>query len=282
MSTKVQIVVEGHDRASKVSALMASLHSQLLPGVTISYLTGCIGDPGPADFQVWHFEGENHFQLRSRLPELVGDCEWVVLLEDHNAIDGDWIPAILDAVDRAHADTQIVVGPLSNKRSTEPWSWASFLVGSGLHWAPRPLVPIPPNRFNCAIRRSIFGSARLEEGEFEFQTLPGMIGQTELAPDMVVDHIQHQTITSALQHHWCNGRAAATLFPGGRPQALMHIKIMGTKRTTVVRDAIRAHPERAQLPPGTNARIFCLCLMHAAGCWWGTTFGTGRAAWELE
>lgn len=281
MSCKVRIVIEGHEPVTKVEGIMKDLQDTLRPGVEICYLTGCLGDPGSADFRIWHFPGENHFQMRARLPELVGECEWVALMEDHNVIDIDWVAAVLKAVDQASPTTNLIQGPVSNLRSTEPWSWASFLFGSALLWAPSPPEPVSPNRFNCAIRRSAMGTERWRVGGFEYAFVPSLASQMEFVPQLVLDHVQRQTMASAVEHHWSNGCAAASLFPGGRSQALEHCKMMVTRRTSVVMEAARAQPTH-RLPPLTQARVFALCLAHAAGCYYGLVLGSGKSAWRLE
>ncbi len=290
MTTKITVCFAGNEGIAKVRGMLDSITQQWVEGMRICYLTGIEQDSGsyphPA-VEIAHHPGENIFQLRTRLPKVAGDCDWVVLLEDHNTIGPGWVQGILEAIASAEDDTKILIGQATNVETTSPWSWASFLTSSGFHWYPTADRPVLPTLYNCAVRRAVLGTERWATGEYEFNILAEIALKAQAAPSMVLDHRQHHTMLSAIEHHWHNGRAAGALLaelklPGQKPRYYTHVRNVLTQRWPALRDILLTHPKKNLYPSSTAAKVRVLVWAHIAAALWGGWFGGGRSFWRLE
>lgn len=270
--------------------MLDAITQQYVDGMRVCFLTGLEGDPGsyphPA-VAIAHFPGDNIFQLRSRLPEVVGDCDWLILLEDHNAIGPDWIQGVFQAIASAKPDTRILIGQATNKETTSNWSWASFLTSSGFHWYPMADRPVLPTLYNCAVRRELLGTERWNTGEYEYNILGELALKAQAAPTMELDHQQNHTMFSALAHHWHNGRVAGALLadnklPGQNARYYTHAKNVLTLRWPALKDILQTHPKRDMFPKNTVAMVRLLVFTHTVATLWGGWFGGGRSFWYLE
>jgi hypothetical protein len=236
--------------------------------------------------RVYHYPDESVFHLRSRIPELAGECEWVVILEDHNLIDDSWIENIRSAMDRCGPDVSILVGTATNERSTDAWSWANFISVLGFHWAPMIQTPLEPLGFNVAIRRSLLGNGRLAVGQYESEIVPAAMKAAHADPGFPVDHMQFRRFPEVIYYHWCNGRATGAgmrdFSKRGSSLVRDHARDTTFVRQKRLRAVLRNHPLRDQLPRGTRLRMQLLALAHSLGALYGGRFGAGRSWFALE
>jgi hypothetical protein len=241
-----------------------------------------IGD----SIRVSHFPGESVFHLRSRISALARDCEWVVILEDHNLVDESWPGLVKSALDRCDPGTSVVVGAATNTRSTDKWSWANFLCVLGFHWAPEIRTPLEPCVFNIALKRALLGRERLALGQYEIEIVPLAMKAAQPDPSFPIDHMQFRRFPQVVYYHWCNGRVTGAgmreFTPNGMRHVYDHAHNTSFLRQRLLREALRRHPLKAELPRGTTMRTQLLAVAHSLGALYGGRFGVGRAPWALE
>lgn len=235
---------------------------------------------------VSHFPGESVFHLRSRIPALAGNCEWVVILEDHNLIEESWPKHIQAALERCEPGVTALIGTATNTRSTDKWSWANFLCVLGFHWSPEIRVPLEPLGFNVALRRSLLGREGLALGQYEYEIVPKAMQAARPDPSFPVDHMQFRRFPEVVYYHWCNGRVTGAgmreFMSGGKRHVYKHARNTTFLRQRILRKVVRSHPLRADLPGGTCLRTQLLAIAHSLGAIYGGWFGVGRAPWALE
>jgi hypothetical protein len=235
--------------------------------------------------QLERFPGETPFELRRRVPELAGDAQWLLLLEDHNRVDRTWLEQALAAMRAAPADVTTVRGGADNRTSTDAWSWANFLMVLGFHWTPFQGESPEPCFFNVALRRDRLPTARLQVGEFEVSSLSAL-EERQSQGDFSVDHVQFRRAPGVFFYHWCNGRVTGAAMrqhhPNGWRHVMRHARRIAGKRVRRLADVAHRHPAAERLPPGTLTRVALLSLCHAAGALYGGAFGRGDAARYLE
>jgi len=233
-----------------------------------------------------HYPGESVFHLRSRIPALAGECEWVVILEDHNLIDDSWVANIRSALDRCGPDVSMLVGAATNERSTDAWSWANFISVLGFHWAPVIQKPLEPLGFNVAIRRSLLGRERLAVSQYESEIVPKAMKTARADAEFPVDHMQFRRFPEVLYYHWCNGRATGAGMRDFTAKGLQHVRDHARNTSFIhqkrLRAVLRKHPLRDRLPRGTRVRMQVLALAHSLGALYGGRFGPGRSWFALE
>jgi hypothetical protein len=247
-----------------------------------------IGDRAQIDqaVKVSHYPGESVFHLRSRIPALADDCEWIVILEDHNIIDASWPGLVQAALDRCEPDVSALIGSATNTRSTDNWSWANFLCVLGFHWAPEIRTPLEPLGFNVALRRSLLGRDVLALGQYEYEIVPQVMQAARPDPSFPVDHMQFRRFPEVAYYHWCNGKVTGAgmreFAAEGMGHVYDHAHNTTFRRQRLLRQVLKRHPLRAQLPRGTALRTQLLAVAHSLGAIYGGWFGPGKAPWALE
>jgi len=235
---------------------------------------------------VSHYPGESVFHLRSRIPALAGNCEWVVILEDHNLIEETWPTKVQAALQRCDPDDMAIIGAATNTRSTDEWSWANFICVLGFHWSPEIGTPLQPLGFNVAFRRSMFGHERLALGQYEHEIVPRAMRAARPDRSFPVDHMQFRRFPEVVYYHWCNGRVTGAgmrkFMKGGKRHVYKHAHNTTFPRQRTLREVMRSHPLGAELPGGTSIRAQLLAVAHSLGAIYGGWFGVGRAPWALE
>lgn len=285
--TLVHLFVVTGDPLSKIGGILRELASPP-PEAAVTVLSGCtITDdalklPG---IRLARFPGETPLELRRRVPELAGDAEWVLLLEDHNHVDRAWLDLALASIAAAPSDATTVRGGVDNLTSTDPWSWANFLMVLGFHWTPCQRESHEPLFFNVALRRACLHSGRLDVGEFEIKSLIAL-EERPAAGDFPVDHVQFRRPPDVFFYHWCNGRVTGAAMrrhhPDGWWHVLRHARRVAGERIRQLAEVVRSHPSAERIPRGTLARVAMLSVCHAAGAVYGGAFGRGDAARHLE
>ena len=280
------LVVTG-DPLEKIAPVMRELACPP-PAVQVTIVSGCADtddELGLAGVQLVRFPGETPLELRRRVPELAGDAEWVLLLEDHNRVDRAWLDRALASIAAAPTDATTVRGGADNLTSTDPWSWANFLMVLGFHWTPLQRQSLEPLFFNVALRRARLLRDRLDVGEFEIKALTALEEQPA-AGDFPVDHVQFRRAPGVFFYHWCNGRVTGAVMrrhhPDGWRHVLRHACRIAGERVRQLAVVVRRHPSAALLPVGTLTRVAMLSVCHAAGAIYGGAFGIGNAARHLE
>lgn len=289
----LHIVISTADGPEKCDRALAALLPDLGVGdVRLTLLHG--GSASPDTLRRWagtpvelrHFPGETVWHLRRRLPELVSDCEWLLLLEDHNQPLPGWLPALREVLARTPAGTTAVLGATSNLTSTEPWSWANFLTVQCFHWTPQLSIPVRPLPFNAAFRRRLLPSGPWTLGYFETQVMRTLMRQATGDAGFPVDHIQHRPFPGVLRYHHANGRATGAYLRQHAATPARHLGIhllhVLLQRPWQAFQQTRHHPLAGSLPRGTRARMYALSIAHAAGAVHGFLRGEGRALELLE
>lgn len=285
--TLIHLFVVTGDPLAKINDVLREL-ADPPPEVDVTIVSGCaIADDaeGLRGIRFARYPGETPLELRRRVPELAGDAEWVLLLEDHNHVDRDWLNRALASIATAPAHATTVRGGADNLTSTDPWSWANFLMVLGFHWAPLQSDAQEPLFFNVALRRARLLSSRLEVGEFEIKALTTLEEQPT-AGNFPVDHVQFRRFPGVFFYHWCNGRMTGAVMRQHHPDGWRHVlrhaqRVTGT-RIHQLAEVVRRHPSANRLPAGTLTRVAMLSLCHAAGALFGIAFGMGNAARHLE
>lgn len=289
-SVVFQVFVVSQEPVSKVQRLTEELARAPSRDFLMDVLTGAqaAGDATIPDERVavWHFPGESVFHLRSRIPTLAGDADWIVILEDHNLIYPGWPDDVTDALRGADPATSMLIGAATNQRSTDAWSWANFLSVLGFHWAPCIQTPLEPLSFNVAIRRDALPKGRFELGAYEALFVPRLMPGARPAPGFPVDHVQFRRFPEVIYYHWCNGRVTGAFMrqfaDAGFGKVWSHAKNTSFQRQKRLRRVIRSHPGNHELPRYTCARLQLLAFAHSLGALHGGVRGTGRAPWALE
>ena len=233
------------------------------------------------DFHV--FPGESVFQLRARLPTLLKESSWVVVLEDHAMPMPGWLDGITHAIRNADQDTLSFTGTAANETSTSPWSWANFLFNFWHHWHPTAADQLPGTVATTVFRRDLVGSRALRIHQFE-NFIVGRCGPA--INSFPVNHTQVTTWWVATTHVFDNGRVAGSalrrnsLSPSTELRAMVRWVVGGRNRE--ISSALREHPRAAELPPGTMMRVRWIGWCHSSGAIFGAIFGGGRAHKRLE
>jgi hypothetical protein len=285
--TLVHLFVVTGDPLAKINHVLHEL-ADPPPEVEVTIVSGCaITDdaqelPG---IRFARYPGETPLDLRRRVPELAGDTEWVLLLEDHNHVDRAWLNRALASIAAAPVHATTVRGGAENLTSTDPWSWANFLMVLGFHWAPLQSQAHEPLFFNVALRRARLLTKCLEVGEFEIKALTALEEQPT-AGNFPIDHVQFRRVPGVFFYHWCNGRMTGAVMrqhhPDGWRHVLRHARRVAGTRIQQLTEIVRRHPSAHRLPVGTLTRVAMLSLCHAAGALFGGAFGIGDAARHLE
>ena len=247
-----------------------------------------IGDLKRIDksIRVSHFPGESVFHLRSRIPALARNCEWIVILEDHNLVDNSWPGLVKSALDRCDPGVAVIIGAATNTRSTDKWSWANFLCVLGFHWAPEIQTPLEPLGFNVALKRAMLGQKRFALGQYESEIVPLAMKSAQPDPSFPVDHMQFRCFPEVVYYHWCNGRVTGAgmrkFTPGRMSHVYDHANNTCFRRQRLLREILQRHPLKGELPRGTTMRMQLLAVAHSLGALFGGWFGVGRAPWALE
>jgi hypothetical protein len=277
------------DPLAKLDAPLASLRRQRAGDVRVTVVSGHVfeaDDASPGDIEFLRFPGESPLQLRRRIPEIAAAASWIVVLEDHNHLHERWLSDLRRALLAAPAEATAVVGGSDNRTSTDPWSWANFLLVQGFYWTPCQ-QPLPePLFFNVAFRRELIPPRRYALGEFEVLANKDMMSQASFVSAFPVNHVQFRKFPSVLHYHWCNGRTTGAMMarnaPDGFRHVLRHARRVAGARLRSLAQVIRSHPKAGLLPGGTMARIRVLAFCHAAGTLAGGLLGEGRTPWRLE
>jgi hypothetical protein len=283
----INLVLVTADPLAKVADVLAALIDRPAD-VQLTVVSGCAADlsePGMTGARLLRFPGETPFDLRRRLPEVVGDAEWLLLLEDHNHLDRSWLERLRQAVATAAPGVRMIRGGADNRTSTDRWSWANFLMVLGFHWTPWQADAPEAMFFNVAFRRSLLPAGPMEAGEFEVRVM-ARLAEECTAGDFPIDHVQFRQFPGILLYHWCNGRVTGAAMrrhhQDGWWQVLRHARRVVGERVRLLAAHVGRHPRGASLPSGTLARVAALSACHAAGALWGGLAGAGDAARRLE
>jgi hypothetical protein len=283
----LDLVLVTADPLAKIKPVIAMLIDRPAD-VQLTVVSGCATDldePAMARVRLLRFPGETPFDLRRRLPDVVGDAEWLLLLEDHNHLDRSWLERLKDAVATAAPGVRMIRGGADNRTSTDRWSWANFLMVLGFHWTPRQADAPEAMFFNVAFRRSVLPACSLAVGEFEVRVM-ATLAEESTAGDFPIDHVQFRRFPGVLLYHWCNGRVTGAAMRrhhrDGWWQVLRHARRVVGERVRLLATHVAGHPHATSLPGGTLARVAALSACHAAGALWGGLAGPGDAARHLE
>jgi len=286
----LHIVIVSHDPPSKVAPILDILRDHASPVFGITVLTSDETPPGPSlrhDFVSFrHCPSQSIFQMRALIPALVGECDWVVILEDHNHPSEAWATTLPHVLTEQPTEVQLVIGTLTNRQSISSWCWANFIAVLGAHWHPVTLTPVEMLVFNTAIRRACLGYARLPFGAFENQLMPQLLGSAYVSDQIPVDHYQPTGFVKATLSHWRNGKTTGDIIrqreDSWLTSLMAHSAFTLSKRYLRITRGLRRNPNAKDLPSGTIERVFYLSVVHVAGAIYGGLFGAGRAPWKLE
>ena len=277
------------DPLKKIEPIIARLLSDNPEDILVTIVSGRAAEADerePHGVQVMRFPGESVLHLRQRIPEIIGDAQWVILLEDHNHIDDGWLSDLRRTLAEAPEHVTAIMGGADNRTSMDPWSWANFIMVLGLHWAPCAQPPAEPLYFNVAFRRGMFPAKRFALGEFETEALARLMTCDSSATPFPIDHVQYRAFPGVLYYHWCNGRMSGAIMRQNTKDGYRHVtrhalRVVG-KRMRLLEKIVKTHPKAGKLPPGTIIRTRILAVCHAAGALAGGIIGYGGAPWQLE
>lgn len=286
----VHILVCSAEGPEKNYPLLRTLKPHLDPDTRILVMCaeeaqGPIDNFGPyVEFRI--FPGASAIDLRGFVPSESGKCHWVVVLEDHIAVDNEWLQNLHRTLSQVSDDTTCVIGAAANLTSQEPWSWANFLNVQTYHWAPNLIEPVKPLGFNVAYRRDLLPNQACRPGEFEVACIPRLMQKPYASAEFPADHVQRRFLPMVLYYNYCNGRVSGAAIRNYHPDGLAHVfrharYNLGGRRREVER-LIHNHPHYKLLPVGTIWRVGILAFCHSVGAVVGGLFGPGRAAWALE
>ena len=114
--------------------------------------------------------GASIYHLRALIPTLAQPGGWAVVLEDHCLPPPGWGRALRDAL--ATASAPVLLAAVTNRRSTETWSWASYLFSFAFHWPP--MAATPPGALVAGTAFRVLPADRgpaLAPGDFEHDFL---------------------------------------------------------------------------------------------------------------
>ena len=140
----IQLVIASRRPAASAAPVVEALKPHLNDDLRLILACGGEYEGEAPDFgrhvRVAYFPGASVFHQRARLPFLVGDGAWVVILDDSNSAPADWAAKLTKTLRNAGDDVTAVIGATSNLVSRDAWSWAHFLNVLAFHWAPVPLL----------------------------------------------------------------------------------------------------------------------------------------------
>jgi len=148
----------------------------------------------------------HHALITAGMVEAKG--EWIWLSEDHARP----LPGIIDAFEnalRANPGADLISGETENLTSTEPWSFANFLLGLADFWPPTKPRPDSASNANLFVRRSaILKSELATPGGFLYVTIPRLVAAGRYAhiSDAIVDHTVHVTWRQCLAFQYVIAR----------------------------------------------------------------------------
>ena len=208
----IQVVIMTNEDPEKVSAMVATLASEIGPGDSLGIASGApqkidLGQFGPA-VSIWHFADETIFHLRARIPSFADGRDWFVLLEDHNAVPPGWFAAVRSVLSAMPPTCPAVIGAVDNRTSTSAWSWASFLHTFAFHWAPTVASDCGMTINNLAFRQRVLDMQDYPFGQFEVVAMQKFEPLAARSGDFPVDHIQHYDFRGASAAHWHIGTMA--------------------------------------------------------------------------
>lgn len=290
--TGFAFVITTTDPFPKIAPLVARLLAAAGEHDRVTVLTGAPAaaeerPPSDPRLAIVRREGFSVFHLRTILPEVLHDAEWLVIFEDHNIPVEGWFEAMRKATASAGPEVAVVIGVMDNMTTRSRWGWANYIATFGMAWPPigsgEPLMPLIGN---FAVRMSELPRRSFRFGAFEKELLPRIAGAALLAPGMVVDHVQSHSALSATLAHFHNARVFGGVLRleteafGGVARTYLADSLYGRVRRLGRR--LKTHPRRHELPRFTLARVAWLNLAMGAGFLTGVMFGIGRAPWYLE
>jgi len=285
----VQLLIVTAEGFGKVRPAIAGFAQDLPENLHITVASGLAGDPGELAVpgaETRHFPGESVFHLRSRLPSLAADCDWLVILEDHNHVTRQWFAALQMVLRNVPDDVRVVIGGTSNLTSRDDWSWANYIHTLGFHWAPAISEPVEPITFNIVLRRKTLPDEDFTLGAYEAGFVHGLMANAVASSDFPIDHVQFRKAPGVFKYHWHNGRVTGAFmrrhYRGGLRHVYAHVRDVVGPRLRRLDRVIDEHPQSGLLPRGTKRRLRMLSLCHAAGALFGGVAGEGQAPWGLE
>ena len=238
-------------------------------------------NPHPDLVKIYHYPGAHNFELRSKLCAAKFSFDAVILVEDHNVIDREWLTMIDEIMDKGPLDHPIQ-GLVTNHASVTLGGWSSFLATGALlskySYTDEVKSVIP---YNLIIPTTKLPKEDQPDGYFEFQLLETLCQVVEVKTDLLIGHEQHLNVVEAMIGHWSNGCSAGWLTRTRGKTVLPSIKYVLAYRVPFLLRNLNTR-RQPNLPLGTKALACWLMLVHSCGLIWGARFGAGRAFWRLE
>ncbi|MCZ8315949.1 hypothetical protein [Phreatobacter sp.] len=282
----LHIFVVTGDPWSKSRASIERLAPRLGDRLVMTVLTGKADDepfPDVPGLELIVIPGQSIFQLRARLPEFMKESAWVISIEDHSVPTQDWLDGLLATLATVPSTCLAVTGTAANLTSTKPWAWANFLFNFYRHWHPAAAPELGGTVATTAFRRDMAGRRPFAIHAFESRVLGRSMPVSNAFP---VNHTQHTRFIEATLHVIDNGLVYGASLRRNhlRPRsALFHsVRHVLGGRMRDIAEVLAVHPRRAELPPGTLARIRWIAWCHSLGAVLGALVGSGRAHLRLE
>jgi hypothetical protein len=282
----LHIFVVTRDPWSKSRAAIERLAPRLGDRLVMTVLSGKADDepfPDVRGLDLIVIPGQSVFELRARLPEFMKESAWVISIEDHSVPTEEWLDGLLATLAAAPSTCLAVTGTAANLTSIAPWAWANFLFNFYRHWHPAAAPELGGTVATTAFRRDLAGRRPFAIHAFESRVLGRSMPVSNAFP---VNHTQHTRFIEATLHVIDNGLVygASLRRTHLRPRsALFHsVRHVLGGRMRDIAEVLAAHPRRAELPPGTLARIRWIAWCHSFGTVMGALVGSGRAHLRLE
>ncbi|MCQ8104542.1 hypothetical protein NP590_10540 [Methylomonas sp. SURF-2] len=289
MKNKVflKVVIFSCEQPDKVMDTVGNLLNNEYDDIQVVLATSSIDSvQATGNYQPIHIPDKSVYHLRAHIGQLSQDSEWTLLFEDHNHVDSAYMGYVYQRLKTVPETVSSVYGPLSNKKSTNSWSFASFIMTGGKLWYPIQNAPDESVIFNVAYRSKLLAGKKYQLGEFEREAFKILRGEKVYNPDMIADHYQYRTFPSVMFYHFCNGRASGALCEKSLVRRISwsfrHAKAITGSRFLALKNIIHNHRQQENLPPYLEFQLYILCLSHALGAIYGAWFGVGKALKFLE
>lgn len=278
------LAVVSQDGIQKIQTLLDKIVANHSAIKEVCFFTGSseVGpNPYPSLVKIYHHSGSHNFELRAQLSASKFSFDSVILIEDHNIIDREWLTIIDNIMDEGLED-QPIQGLITNHASVTLGGWASYMATGALlakYTYTEEVKSIAP--YNLIIPTTMLPKQSQPVGYFEFELLPELCQMVEVRSDLLIAHEQHLNVVEAMISHWSNGCSTGGLIKTRRKKVLPHIKHVLVYRVPYLWRNLNAR-RQPKLPHGTKAFACWLKLVHCCGLIWGSCFGAGRAFWRLE
>lgn len=284
----LKVLIFSCDHPNKVLNTINNLLSNEHDDIQVILVTSSPGHPKqtPLNYKLIHIPEISVYHIRSHIDQLSEHSEWTLILEDHNHVDSAYIEYVYKSLKSAPENISCIYGPLTNKKSTNSWSFANFIITAGKLWHPIHNTPDELVLFNVAYRSRFFTKKQYQLGEFELEAFKILQSEKTYNANMIADHYQYRNFPSVIHYHFCNGRASGALCEKSVIKrikwSLRHANIVTRSRFLELKKIINIHRQLEPLPPYLESQLWILCLSHALGAIYGALFGVGKALKFLE